>query len=154
MGVETRFIELADYVNSSMPRYWVGRIQDALNEHGKALRDSHVLVLGVAYKANVSDLRETPALEIIAELRARGAIVSYHDPHVPTLQLVDGATLESVALTDEALAGADCVFVHTAHVAIDWPRLEQLARERVVDSRGQIAPAIAKDACHKTMGGY
>jgi UDP-N-acetyl-D-glucosamine dehydrogenase len=136
MGVETRFIELADYVNSSMPRYWVGRIQDALNEHGKALRDSRVLVLGVAYKANVSDLRETPALEIIAELRARGAIASYHDPHVPTLPLADGGTLESVPLTDAALAAADCVFVHTAHQRIDWDRAQQLAGDHMVDSRG------------------
>ena len=141
MGVETRFIELADYVNSSMPRYWVGRIQDALNEHGQPLRGSTVLVLGVAYKANVSDLRETPALEIIAELRARGAKVVYHDPHVPTLPLADGSALESVPLSAAALAEADCVFVHTAHTQVDWGRVSELPGEKVVDSRGVLANA-------------
>jgi UDP-N-acetyl-D-glucosamine dehydrogenase len=102
-----------------------------------------VLVLGVAYKADVGDLRETPALEIIAELRARGAVVQYHDPHVPALRLPDGDVLESVALTDEALADADCVFLHTAHTDIDWPRVARLAGERLVDSRGMLSPASA-----------
>jgi UDP-N-acetyl-D-glucosamine dehydrogenase len=142
MGVQTRFIELADTINGAMPRYWVGRIQDALNERSKALKGSRVLVLGVAYKADVGDLRETPALEIIAELRARGAEVAYHDPHVETLRLPDGDVLESVALTDEALADADCVFLHTAHTAIDWPRAARLAGERLVDSRGTLSPAL------------
>jgi UDP-N-acetyl-D-glucosamine dehydrogenase len=136
MGVETRFIELADYINSSMPRYWVGRIQDSLNEHGKPVRDRRVLVLGVAYKADVSDLRETPALEIIAELRARGAVVVYHDPHVPSLRLADGATLQSVPLIESALLDADCVFVHTAHASIDWSWVYATAGDKLVDSRG------------------
>ena len=136
MGVETRFIELADYINSSMPRYWVGRIQDALNQHGKPVRGRRVLVLGVAYKADVSDLRETPALEIIAELRARGAVVVYHDPHVPSLRLTDGGTLESVPLSGVALQDADCVFVHTAHASIDWSWVYATAGDKLVDSRG------------------
>ncbi|MGC9361126.1 MAG: nucleotide sugar dehydrogenase [Anaerolineae bacterium] len=135
MGVETRFIELADFVNSAMPRYWVGRIQDALNERGKPLQGSRVLVLGVAYKADVSDLRETPALEIIDELRARGAEVAYHDPHAPKLKLRDGDVLESVSLTEDALREADCVFVHTAHARIDWGMVRDAA-VCLVDSRG------------------
>jgi UDP-N-acetyl-D-glucosamine dehydrogenase len=135
MGVETRFIELADFVNSAMPRYWVGRIQDQLNEAGKPVKGSRVLVLGVAYKADVSDLRETPALEIIDELRARGAVVVYHDPHVSKLKLTDGEVLESVDLTEEALREADCVFVHTAHTGIDWEMVRE-ATECLVDSRG------------------
>jgi UDP-N-acetyl-D-glucosamine dehydrogenase len=80
-----RFIELASEINTEMPRYWVQKVQDALNDAGKPVKGSRVLVLGVAYKKNVSDLRESPALDIIHLLEDKGAHVTYHDPHVPCL---------------------------------------------------------------------
>ena len=138
LGVRTRFIELADAINSAMPHYVVQRIQDALNEDGKPLKGARVLVLGVSYKENVGDLRESPALTIIPELLARGASVDYHDPHVPTVPLDGAGPLQSVALTEETLASADCVLVHTAHSDYDWAWVVDRAR-LVVDTRN-VAP--------------
>ncbi len=131
-----RFIELATEINADMPRYWTQRVQDALNEEGKAVKESHVLVLGVAYKPDVSDLRESPALDIIHLLRSKGALVSYHDPFVPSM-VIDGVEFSSVSNLDESLAVADCVVVVTNHSSYDWSLVQDLA-ETVVDTRNAI----------------
>ena len=128
-----RFIELASEINTGMPRYWVQKVQDALNEAGKPVKGSRVLVLGVAYKKNVSDLRESPALDIIHLLREKGAMVEYHDPHVPSFTYEELA-MSSVADLDGALAQADCVVVATDHAAYDWAEVGRVARS-VVDTR-------------------
>ena len=114
-----RFIELASEINTSMPRYWVQQVQDKLNDTGKAVKGSQILVLGVAYKKDVSDIRESPALDIIHLLEEKGAKVSYHDPHVPAFQ---HEGMEMVGVTDlaPALRLADCVVVVTDHSAYDW----------------------------------
>jgi UDP-N-acetyl-D-glucosamine dehydrogenase len=128
-----RFIELASEVNTAMPRYWVQKVQDDLNEAGKSVKGSRILVLGVAYKKNVSDMRESPALDIIHLLREKGAVVEYHDPHVPTFRYEELA-MASVADLPAGLAAADCVVVATDHSAYDW-RAVQEAAKLVVDTR-------------------
>ncbi|MBE2237363.1 MAG: nucleotide sugar dehydrogenase [Caldilineaceae bacterium] len=128
-----RFIELASEINTEMPRYWVQKVQDALNDAGKAVKGSRVLVLGVAYKKNVSDLRESPALDIIRLLEQKGAHVAYHDPHVPTFEH-EGMAMRSVGSLDIALAEADCVVIATDHAAYDWAAIRQGAR-LLVDTR-------------------
>ncbi|MFN3334767.1 MAG: nucleotide sugar dehydrogenase [Caldilinea sp.] len=133
LAYTARFIELASEINTEMPRYWVQKVQDALNDVGKAVKGSHILVLGVAYKKNVSDLRESPALDIIHLLEEKGARVVYHDPHVPSFQY-DG--MEMVGVTDlgAALIEADCVVIATDHDAYDWASVRQMAR-LLVDTR-------------------
>ena len=135
-GMESRFIELARYINAGMPRYVVQRIMEALNEQGKPLKSSRVLVLGVAYKPNVSDTRESPSLEIIQELRQRGAIVEYCDPYIPSITL-GSATLESVSFSGVRLASADCVVVVTNHSDFDWDMVGREA-QLVVDTRNAL----------------
>lgn len=134
LGLQTRFIELADTVNSNMPHYVVSRIADALNDEGKPVKNARVLVLGVAYKKDIDDLRESPALTIIHELGKRGARVAYNDPHLAQVRLPSGEALESVALTEAMLGWADCVLVHTAHSAYDWRWVSRHAR-LVFDAR-------------------
>lgn len=114
-----RFIELASEINTSMPAYWVQKVQDSLNDAGKAVKGSRVLVLGVAYKPNVTDVRESPALDILQLLQEKGADVCYHDPHVPSLQ-EEGLTLRSVAHLADEVQKADCVVIVTDHSAYDW----------------------------------
>jgi UDP-N-acetyl-D-glucosamine dehydrogenase len=141
-GHHTKFIELAGEINSSMPRYVVQRTMEGLNEVGRALRGAKVLVLGIAYKPDVDDIRETPAAEIITQLQELGAQVSYHDPHCPvfpSMRSYDLADLESVPLTPENLQGADCVLIVTHHRAIDWKAVADHAR-LIVDSRNAMAP--------------
>ncbi len=120
-GLHTRFIELAGEVNAGMPRYVLGRVADALNEHGKPVKGSRVCVLGVAYKKDVDDPRESPAFPILEMLRRRGAVVSYHDPHIPSLPPMrhHAIRLDSQPLTPEFLAGQDCVVLVTDHSAFD-----------------------------------
>ena len=136
LGHATRFIELAGEVNHKMPEYVVQRTQAALNEEGKALRGSKVLVLGIAYKPNVDDIRETPAAPIIERLMDLGAKVSYHDPHVPEFPSMrkHAIDLKSVKLTPAALRGADAVVVVTHHRAIAWKTVAKHAW-LVVDTR-------------------
>ena len=110
---------------------------DALNDEGKALRGSRILLLGVAYKANVGDLRESPALDLIELLRAKRAEVTYHDPYVPRLEL-DGLSLRSVELSPEVLAAADCAVITTVHGGQDWHWILQNTR-LVVDTRNATA---------------
>jgi UDP-N-acetyl-D-glucosamine dehydrogenase len=138
LSVQTRFIELADVVNTGMPQYVVRRVQDALNDGGRSLRGSRVLVLGVAYKPDVADLRESPALTILEALVAKGADVAYHDPYIVELLLADGTVMHGLAdLGDADLAGADCVLVHTAHSAYDWGRVARASR-LIFDTRGVV----------------
>jgi UDP-N-acetyl-D-glucosamine dehydrogenase len=134
----TEFIELAGKVNQHMPYYCAERVAEALNEHGKAVRGSSVLILGVAYKGDVGDMRESPALKLIELLHARGADISYHDPHVPSLAEED-MLLESRELTDEAVESADIVCVVTAHSSVDHERVADHAR-LVMDFRNVITP--------------
>lgn len=129
----TRFIELADRVNSEMPYYVVEKVAAALNARRQAVNGARILVLGVAYKRNVSDVRESPALEIINLLAERSADISYHDPYVPRLRY-DGGALESVALDPEVLSKADCVVVVTDHSCIDWQIVVAHAR-LIIDTR-------------------
>ena len=130
---KARFIELADEVNSDMPRYWVRKVQDALNEAAKPVKGSRILVLGVAYKKDIGDLRESPALDIIHLLQEKGAHVDYHDPHVPQFQH-DGMAMTSAPDLDAALAEADCVVIVTDHSGYDWDAVREQA-QLVVDTR-------------------
>lgn len=131
-----RFIELANEVNTEMPRYWVQKTQDALNDVAKAVKGSRILVLGVAYKKNVSDMRESPALDIIHLLEQKGAVVEYHDPFVPSFNY-EGMAMASVHDLDMAVGMADCVVVATDHDAYDWDKIAQRA-SLIVDTRHAI----------------
>jgi UDP-N-acetyl-D-glucosamine dehydrogenase len=135
-GVATRFIELAGEINTAMPDWVVGKLAAALNDAGKPLRGSKILVVGVAYKKNVDDTRESPALEILEKLIARGAYVSYHDPHVPRLPKTrrHAIVADSIELTAEAVAETDAVVIVTDHDAVDWERIARNA-PLVVDTR-------------------
>lgn len=129
----TRFIELADEVNRRMPEYVVTLIADALNNVGKPIRGSKILLLGMAYKKDVSDVRESPALEVLELLSRRGARLSYHDPFVPQL-VQQGQHWRSVPLTDAVLAQNDCCVVLTDHSVYDWPWIVNHSN-LVVDTR-------------------
>jgi len=133
----TRFIELAGEINAEMPEYWVSKVADVLNSAAKAVRGSTVLVLGVAYKKDIDDVRESPALDIIRLLERMGAKVRYHDPFIPELH-EDGVALRSSALTPEAVRGADCTVIVTDHSALDYAMIAREARA-VVDTRHVIA---------------
>ena len=136
VGRSTRFIELAGEVNTAMPHYVVDRTQHALNDDRKALKGSKVLVIGVAYKKNIDDSRESPSAEIIELLRDRGADVCYHDPHIPTYPSMRKyrIDLKSVALSPDVLKSMDCVLILTDHDAVDYGMLAENAT-LVVDTR-------------------
>jgi UDP-N-acetyl-D-glucosamine dehydrogenase len=131
-GAEARFIELAGQLNGQMPHFVVEKIQSALNEHSKPLKGSRIHLVGVAYKRNVNDTRESPALDIMALLERRGAALSYTDPHVPQLKR-DGGTLTSQPLEDAARS-SDCVVIVTDHSRIDYARMVEAA-PLIVDTR-------------------
>lgn len=134
LDYDARFIQLAAEINFGMPLYVRGMIADALlSEYSKTLKDSSVLVLGVAYKADVSDLRESPALDLIRLLHEEGAGVTYHDPYVPRLN-VNGLRMTSVPLDQDTLRTADCVVITTAHNSYDWEWVAESSR-LVVDTR-------------------
>ena len=118
-GFDARFIELAGYINESMPRFVVEKITDALNRHAKSVRGARVHVLGVAYKAGVNDIRESPALTVMRLLAGKGAVLSYTDPYVPTVR-EDGLTLDSLELTNGSLQHVDCAVVLTDHREVDY----------------------------------
>ncbi len=134
---KTRFIELASEVNAEMPRWVVSKVTEALNRERKPVNGSRVLLLGISYKADVDDTRESPALDIMELLRGLGADVSYHDPHVPSVRLDTGEAF-SVPLTAEALREADAVVVTTDHEAVDYDLVVRHAGV-VVDPRNALA---------------
>lgn len=136
----TRFIELAGEVNTAMPDYVVARTADGLNRHKKCLNGSRILIIGLAYKRDVGDIRESPSLRLIELFRRSGADVDYHDPHVPTMPPTRAYRfdMESVPLTAETLAGYDAVVVATDHGGVDY-RLIGDASALVVDSRNRMA---------------
>ena len=136
LNYTARFIELADSINSRMPVYVVSLVADALNDQGRALNGSRVLVLGVAYKKDSDDVRESPALDLMSELVARKASVAYHDPHVAQLTLA-GQTWTSEPLTPAQLGAADCVVVATDHSGLDWALVRAHARV-IVDTRNAL----------------
>ncbi|MEN6494823.1 MAG: nucleotide sugar dehydrogenase [Thermoguttaceae bacterium] len=136
-GMTTRFIELAGEINTSMPDYVVHRLTEALNDHGKPVRGSKILMLGVAYKKDVDDPRESPSFVLMERLLARGARLSYNDPHIPRLPSMrhyDVPGMESVALTPKLLAEQDCVLIATDHSAYDYDLIVRHA-SLVVDTR-------------------
>jgi len=139
-GMPTRFIELAGEINQRMPKIVVDRVAIALNEGGKPLKNAKVLVVGIAYKPDVDDIRETPAAAIIEDLHARGASVQYHDPHIaefPKMRKYD-IDLTSVALTAEALVTYDAVLIVTNHAVIDWDLIAMNA-QLVIDTRNALS---------------
>jgi UDP-N-acetyl-D-glucosamine dehydrogenase len=136
--LDTEFVELAGRINANMPRYAVSRVARALNEAGKPVNGSRVLLLGMAYKGNVGDLRESPSLKLAALLRADGAEVTYHDPHVPH---VNGLDMDTVALTPEAIAAADAVVIATHHRAVDLALVVRHA-PLVVDLRNAVRQTL------------
>ena len=143
-GHHTRFIELAGEVNNSMPNYVVRRAMEGLNGLGKAMRGSRVLVVGLAYKPDVDDVRETPAAEIIKLLFEHGADVSYHDPHVPLfagMRKYMEYRMHSTPLDAETIKQADCVLIVTDHKAVDWQLIGDHAK-LVVDSRNAMAGVL------------
>jgi len=138
-GLSTRFIELAGEVNVSMPRYVIDKLQLALNDHGKALKNANVLVLGLAYKKDIDDPRESPSFELIDILLERGAKISYHDPHIPSSPKMRSwpelPAMQSVPLDDQTLGAADVVLISTNHGAVDYGRVLDKA-SLIVDTRG------------------
>jgi UDP-N-acetyl-D-glucosamine dehydrogenase len=137
-GLNTKFIELAGEINTSMPNYVVRRIMDALNEQGKALKGSKICVLGAAYKKDVDDPRESPSFDLMSRLMKKGAVISYSDPHIPTLPTLrrwaNVPALESQELTPEFIAAQDCMLVATNHTVFDCEFIAQHA-SLVVDTR-------------------
>ncbi len=142
-GHNTRFIELAGEVNQAMPRYVVRRVAEALNEHSQSLKGSKICVLGVAYKKDVDDPRESPAFEILELLEKFGACVTYSDSHVPTLPAMrhHHIRLTSETLTDSFLESLDCVLIVTDHSSVDYGRVVQHAK-LVVDTRNATAGVL------------
>jgi UDP-N-acetyl-D-glucosamine dehydrogenase len=150
-GFDSRFIGLAEEVNSRMPEHVVQLVADGLNDESKSMKGSRILLLGVAYKKDIDDVRESPALSIIDRLRARGAAVSYHDPFVKEVHFDDahteggGQPLESVSLTDEELQATDCVVIVTDHSATDYQRICRLS-SLIVDTRNALNGEVRRDS--------
>jgi len=150
-GFDSRFISLAEEVNSRMPEHVVQLVADGLNDEKKAMNGSRVLLLGVAYKKDIDDVRESPALSIIDRLRAKGADVVYHDPFVNEISFDDahthggGEPLSSVPLTDKELSSADCVIIVTDHSAIDYKRVCSLT-SLIVDTRNALNGDLRKES--------
>lgn len=142
-GFDSQFISLAEQINSSMPRYVAGMVRDALNEQEKSVKGSKILILGVAYKKDIDDMRESPALSIIDLLRSRGAEIAYHDPFVAEVTfdhaytIGDGDPLYNQELTDELVSGSDCVIICTEHSSVDYERVCRLSR-LIVDTRNAL----------------
>ena len=133
----TRFIELAGEINTSMPDYVIQQVAKALNTAGKPIRDSHVGIMGIAYKKDIDDPRESPAFRLIELLQDQGARLSYNDPHIPTLPQMRNyrvPALKSEALTVEYLNSLDCLLVATNHSSYDWNFIVQHA-SLIVDTR-------------------
>jgi UDP-N-acetyl-D-glucosamine dehydrogenase len=140
-GMNTKFIELAGEINTAMPHYVVEKVADALNEHGKSVKGSKICLLGMAYKKDVDDPRESPGFELLSLLAKKGAVLSYNDPHIarlPRMRNHPNLQMESQDLTTEFLGNQDCVIVVTDHSAYDW---KQIARQTklIVDTRNALS---------------
>ena len=142
LNYRTRFIELAGEINAEMPEYWVQKVVDQLNDQSKAVRGSTVLVLGVAYKKDIDDVRESPALDIIRLLEKMGAKVQYHDPFIPEMH-EDGVKLKSQPLSAATVRQADCVVLVTDHTQLDYPLIARESRA-LVDTRHIVAARAGK----------
>ncbi|MGZ8288827.1 MAG: nucleotide sugar dehydrogenase [Telluria sp.] len=136
-GIHTRFIELAGEINRDMPQWVIGKVTDALNQRGRSIKDSRILVLGIAYKKDVEDMRESPSVELMERLRAKGALVDYSDPHVPAFPQMreHHFDLSSVALNPQSIASYDVLLIATSHSAFDYEQLREHAR-LIIDTRG------------------
>jgi UDP-N-acetyl-D-glucosamine dehydrogenase len=133
-GIEARFIDLAGYINGQMPHFVVDKIQNALNDASKPIKGSHIHIMGAAYKRDIDDMRESPALDVMLLLLKRGARITYSDPHVPRVRL-DG--IELTSSPEDTAGAADCAVIITDHQAFDYPGL--LARARlIVDTRNAL----------------
>jgi len=139
LNYNARFIELASEINTSMPRYTLGKIQEALNRHKKPVNGSRVLILGVAYKPDIDDLRESPALDVIHLLKEQGAEVVYHDPFIPVIDH-ESIDLASVPVLMDEVSQADCVAIITNHAVYDYPAILEAA-QLVVDTRNALGQA-------------
>jgi UDP-N-acetyl-D-glucosamine dehydrogenase len=135
-GFETRFIELAGHINESMPRFVVEKVTDALNRHSKSLRGSRIHILGVAYKAGVNDVRESPALNVMKILAEKGAVLSYTDPYIPTIR-DEGLALDSLSMANGYLGNIDCTVILTNHPEFDYGNVVDASR-LVVDTRNAL----------------
>jgi UDP-N-acetyl-D-glucosamine dehydrogenase len=155
-GFDSRFIGLAEEVNSRMPEHVVTLVTDALNDERKSLNGARVLVLGVAYKKDIDDVRESPALSIIDRLRAKGADVRYHDPFVSEVRFDDahtvagGEPLQSVELADEELRASDCCVIVTDHTSVDYKRVCELSK-LIVDTRNALSRDLRRTSCAKIV---
>jgi UDP-N-acetyl-D-glucosamine dehydrogenase len=136
-GLHTRYNALAAQTNRDSPHWVIGKLADALNARARSVKGSRVLVLGIAYKKDVEDMRESPSVELMEILRDKGALVSYSDPHVPVFPRMreHQFDLQSVELTPESVAGFDLVLLATSHSAFDYPMIQQHA-QLIVDTRG------------------
>ena len=135
-GFEPRFIELAGHINESMPRFVVEKVTDALNRHQKSVRGSRIHVLGVAYKAGVNDIRESPALNVMRLLREKGAILSYSDPYVPAIR-EEGLCLDALPVRNGYLGDVDCAVILTDHHEFDYAAVVASVPQ-VVDTRNAL----------------
>ena len=146
-GIHTRFIELAGEINRTMPDYVVRRTMEALNSRGKAVMGSRILILGLAYKANVDDMRESPTFELMDRFQALGATVRFHDPHVPvvgpTREHMNWAGAASLDWTPDNLTAQDCVVIATHHSAFDLTALATSA-DLIIDTRNAMANTATK----------
>ena len=139
LNYTARFIELASEINTSMPIYVSDKVNDALNDESKSVRGSKIVVLGVAYKRDIDDVRESPALDVIGLLEKRGAHVSFHDPYVAQVRLEDDAIMKRSEYSDALLENADCVVIVTDHSAYDWQHVLDHSK-LVVDTRHATSP--------------
>jgi UDP-N-acetyl-D-glucosamine dehydrogenase len=155
-GFDSRFITLAEEINSSMPKYVAGLVRDALNEQEKSVKGSKILILGVAYKKDIDDMRESPALSVIDLLRSRGAEVVYHDPFVPEVTfdhaytIGAGDPLYNTELTDDLIKSADCIVICTEHSEVDYHRVCELASV-IVDTRNALKEDVRNGSKAKVV---
>lgn len=155
-GFDSQFISLAEQVNSGMPKYVVKLVSDALNNERKAINGSKVLILGVAYKKDIDDMRESPALSVIDLLRSKGAEVVYHDPFVPEVHfdhaytIGAGEPIFNQSLTDDLIASSDCAIICTEHSAVDYKRVCELSKV-IVDTRNALSEEIRNGSKAKVI---
>lgn len=143
LNYTARFIELASEINTSMPEVVVEKVTDALNDECKSVKASKIVVLGVAYKKDIDDVRESPALDVIGLLQHRGAHVSYHDPYVPSIRLENDQIMQTSEYSDALLENADCVVIVTDHTIYDWQHVMDRCK-LVVDSRNAVEKVMGK----------